>query len=222
MENPVSMETDLRPMSTSQLLDRTFHLYRNNFLLFAGIAALPQALILVMQLVGVLFTRFTGNLSEGAGIAFACIAIVSVMGVFVVYMLGHYVASGATVYAVSQVHFGSPVTIVGSYAGIRSLAWRIIGASLLILLMITAVVFVAYMITFIPTILAAVLMRGSGPASGFVACGVGFLTGGAGFAATIFFASKFSLAVPACVVEKIGVIDCLKRSWFLSTKAVWR
>ena len=33
------MVTVLRPLSTSELLDRTFHLYRNNFVVFAGIAA---------------------------------------------------------------------------------------------------------------------------------------------------------------------------------------
>ena len=36
-------------MSTSQVLDRTFSLYKRNFFLFAGIAALPPALILVGQ-----------------------------------------------------------------------------------------------------------------------------------------------------------------------------
>src|SRR5256885_8854898 len=32
------MDLALRPMSTSQVLDRTFYLYRNHFVLFAGIA----------------------------------------------------------------------------------------------------------------------------------------------------------------------------------------
>ncbi len=45
------MDLALRPMSTSQLLDRTFHLYRNNFVLFAGIAILTPALKLIAQLV---------------------------------------------------------------------------------------------------------------------------------------------------------------------------
>ena len=33
------MQTDLRPMSLGEILDRTAQLYRNNFVLFAGIAA---------------------------------------------------------------------------------------------------------------------------------------------------------------------------------------
>ena len=45
------MITPLRPMSTGEILDRTFNLYRNNFVLFAGIAVLPPALMLVVQLI---------------------------------------------------------------------------------------------------------------------------------------------------------------------------
>jgi hypothetical protein len=44
------MVTVLRPLSTSELLDRTFHLYRNNFLVFVGITAIPQLVALALQL----------------------------------------------------------------------------------------------------------------------------------------------------------------------------
>ena len=216
------MDTTLRPMSTSQLLDRTFHLYRNNFLLFAGIAALPPALIVVMQLIVVFLSHFSSRLSESAGIAVACIGILSVIALVVGYMLGNYVASGATVYAVSRVHFGSSVTIVGSYAGIRSLAWRIIGASILITLMVGAVGFVAYLVVVIPMLLAATLMKETGPAGAILGCGIGAVLILVGIGATLFIACKFSLAVPACVVEKLGVVASLQRSWSLSKKAVWR
>jgi len=47
---------DLRPLSIGELLDRTFSLYRRNFLLFVGIAALPQLLVLALQLVQVILT----------------------------------------------------------------------------------------------------------------------------------------------------------------------
>ena len=44
------MSASLRPLTTGQLLDRTFHIYRQNFILFAGISALPHAFLLVLQL----------------------------------------------------------------------------------------------------------------------------------------------------------------------------
>src|SRR5260370_39858338 len=45
-----SMDSALRPMSTSEVLDRTFFLYRKNFVLFAGLGAVLPALVMVMQL----------------------------------------------------------------------------------------------------------------------------------------------------------------------------
>src|SRR5258708_34885810 len=44
------MDSALRPMSTSEVLDRTFFLYRKNFVLFAGLGAVLPALVMVMQL----------------------------------------------------------------------------------------------------------------------------------------------------------------------------
>jgi len=44
------MAAVLRPMSVGELLDRCFFLYRKHFLLFVGIAALPHAILLAVQL----------------------------------------------------------------------------------------------------------------------------------------------------------------------------
>ena len=38
---------DLRPLSTGEILDRTFQLYRSRFALFASLAALPAAVQLL-------------------------------------------------------------------------------------------------------------------------------------------------------------------------------
>ena len=40
---------DLRPMSLGEVLDRTFTTYREHFLLFAGITALPYLLTLLFN-----------------------------------------------------------------------------------------------------------------------------------------------------------------------------
>src|SRR5258708_5060049 len=45
------MDSTLRPMSTSQVLDRTFYLYGKNFVLFMGIALVAPALSLISRLV---------------------------------------------------------------------------------------------------------------------------------------------------------------------------
>src|SRR5271157_4402423 len=40
---------DLRPLSTGEILDRTFQLYRSRFTLFAGLAMLPAAVAVVTE-----------------------------------------------------------------------------------------------------------------------------------------------------------------------------
>jgi len=50
------MATALRPLSTGELLDRTFSLYRNHFVLFVGIFALPHLCVLAFQ--GAIAARF--------------------------------------------------------------------------------------------------------------------------------------------------------------------
>ncbi|HKE30376.1 MAG TPA: hypothetical protein VKD65_01535, partial [Candidatus Angelobacter sp.] len=45
------MTTALRPLTTGELLDRTFVLYRNNFMLFAGIATVAAGTIVVASVV---------------------------------------------------------------------------------------------------------------------------------------------------------------------------
>ena len=47
------MTTALRPLSTGELLDRTFSLYRSHFGLFIGIFALPHLIVFAFQCVGV-------------------------------------------------------------------------------------------------------------------------------------------------------------------------
>src|SRR2546429_8833007 len=48
-------DLDLRPLSLGEILDRTFTLYRKHFLLFAGITAIPQLLVLALRLAQTLF-----------------------------------------------------------------------------------------------------------------------------------------------------------------------
>ena len=57
------MNSALRPMSTAEVLDRTFHLYRNNFVLFVGISMVAYILRLVMPLamLGVFGAAYTWN-----------------------------------------------------------------------------------------------------------------------------------------------------------------
>lgn len=106
------MPSDLRPLSLGELLDRTFFLYRKNFLLFVGIIALPHLVLLAFQLAGVALQP-----EKGAG--FAVASILWNLATLVVNLGAVAVSQGATVIAVSHVHLERPVSIAESFAGMK-------------------------------------------------------------------------------------------------------
>jgi len=106
------MAADLRPLSLGELLDRSFFLYRRNFLLFAGIIAVPNLLLLTFQLAGVALRTEKAFLTPLISIPWGLATIVISLGVAAA-------SQGATVIAVSQLHLGQPASIGESFAGIR-------------------------------------------------------------------------------------------------------
>ncbi len=103
------MPNDLRPLSLGELLDRCFYYYRKNFLLFAGITALPHLVLLAYQLVGVGLQRTLGP----------TITIFWTLGSLIVTLGVTAASQGATVIAVSHVHLDRPTSIAESFAGIK-------------------------------------------------------------------------------------------------------
>ena len=208
-------------MSTSQILDRTFQLYRRNFWLFAGIAALPPILILIAQLLAIggagLLTRFFGSVAS-------IVTLVLGVALFVVlYLAGYALATGATVHAVSRVHMGSQVSVSAAYGAVRPLLLRILGIMFVVSLMAGSAFMVCYLAGIVPTFALGMLL---GRGAGVLRVVLVFLLGFAGLVAGVVWSARlycrYSLAVPACVVERLGVNDSLRRSKFLSQESLFR
>jgi hypothetical protein len=106
------MGSDLRPLSLGELLDRTFFLYRKNFVLFAGIMALPHLVLLAFQLAGVGLQSAKILVGPLASLPWTLAVMVVTLGVTAA-------SQGATVIAVSQVHLDRPTSIAESFAGIK-------------------------------------------------------------------------------------------------------
>jgi hypothetical protein len=100
---------DLRPLSLGELLDRSFFLYRKNFVLFAGIMALPHLVFLAFQLIHVGLLR---GKSSGVTLLWTLATYVLALGVSAA-------SQGAAVIAVSHVHLGQSTSIAESFAGIK-------------------------------------------------------------------------------------------------------
>lgn len=220
-------ELVLRPMSTSQVLDRTFGLYRQNFVLFAGIAAVPPGLVLIGELLILVVAR---PMSAGAAGRDPMAAIAAVglagLGYFVLLALalvGYALASGASVYAVSRFHLGHSTTIAEAYRLIRPNLGSILGIVILVGICVFGVLLVGLACVIVPFILAVI---GGARPNFSPALAVGIFAGGliclAAFFFALFLSAKFSLTVPACVLERLGVIDSMKRSWSLTQGSVLR
>lgn len=133
------MKLTLRPLSTSEILDRTFSLYRNNFFLLAGIALLPPALGLVLRVIGVAAHVTVPAL--GRSRAETQLLSVGYEGliIFIAAVIGGGISSGATVCAVYSMHSEKRTTIVGSYKEVLGSWARVVAASIAIFLMVLLV-----------------------------------------------------------------------------------
>src|SRR5580698_4868675 len=107
------MTTALRPLSTGELLDRTFSLYRSHFGLFVGIFALPHLVVLAFQLVGVAVRPRGNQLSNILAIGGW------IWGAIFLGMIVSAISQAATVVAVSQVHLDRPAGVVDSYSKVK-------------------------------------------------------------------------------------------------------
>ena len=226
------MELALRPMSTSQVLDRTFYLYRNNFVLFAGIAVITPALQLIAQLIqlrifGLLvMPQQPESMTPQFMQALLVRAMISLVVSSILVIVGTTLASSATAFAVSMVHLGKTTTIAESYGRIKSIFWRILRLLCTIIFYSFGPLILSYVfllglflgITFMlkggsPQAFAALVLLGS-------LLTLGLLLGSVVW---MFFAlCRYALAVAACTLEKLPVRQSIARSKFLTQGAKGR
>jgi uncharacterized membrane protein len=140
------MTTALRPLSTGELLDRTFSLYRSHFLLFLGIFALPHLAVLAFQCVGFVFHSPTPQLTNVL-LTGLWNLVASVFSIVV-----SAASQAATVVAVSQVHLDRPASVTDSFLRVKDQIWGVVGLSLLIGL----VVILACILLIVPGVLLAI------------------------------------------------------------------
>ena len=223
------MSSILRPMSTGEVLDRTFVLYRSNFLFFAGIGTLPALTVFL----AILFAKLTGRVMpawDGSAVNTAMAALLIFVYVIVfaiIAFLGVAMATGATVYAVSRLHLGYTTTIRESYRQVGRLTGRILRLVLTVIVRMVGSWVGMYILVMGAGLGIQGLVRAQvlSPSSltlqiFFAVIGGGFFLGSLIWSSRI--ACKYSLAVPGCVLEKLPARPALKRSKFLAKGALFR
>jgi hypothetical protein len=216
------MQAALRPMNLGEILDRTFAIYREKFLLFVGIAALPAAVMLGIHLADVAWWHVNSLVHpfRQPGILLWGFAV----------SLGYYHVSGflqllflpAFVRLASCEVFGESATIIGSLrfalARWRSYLW-------LAFLKYAAVLIV-------PEALAFGVLFGIGTledklgllndAPGAFAIVTLLLPIPAGIFLFLWAGACLSLVFPAAAIEQLRGFRALGRSWRLSRNSRWR
>jgi hypothetical protein len=185
---------DLRPLSIGELLDRTFSLYRRNFLLFIGISAIPQLLVLAMQLAQIAFmptrvpiqptTDFQvagSGFSTGGVLGFLGVAIVGL----IVYVFAYLFSQGGTVFAVSELYLGRATTIGQSLGRVRGELGSLFG----VIILNGLVTGVAFLLLIIPG---------------------------------IYMACRLCVCIPAALLENLGPRESLERSFGLTKENAGR
>jgi hypothetical protein len=190
------MSASLRPLTTGELLDRTFQTYRQNFILFAGISALPHGCLLVMQL-GLLALTSSSALHRVYPALLGLAASVGVRGILVLFgllvpivlvivsMVVSSIATAATTFAVSDAYLDKPTSIGACFRRVNGKLGKVIYAS------------------------ADLGLR----------VGVGFILL---IVPGIYWAGKYGLAVPAVVLEDIKGNQACARSAQLTKDSVGR
>jgi hypothetical protein len=199
---------ELRPLSTGEILDRTFSIYRSRFSLFAGMASLAAAAGLLMSLLQLLVHHLL-LVSHGLNVAAAGSQITALVGIFVRLPVTAVVYA-ASVFALCEIYLGRDIdakaalkTTVGGrwirYVGI-SLWWGWSAAWLGLLL-------------FVPAFVLARLGTSSGNTGLTVMGGLLVLVAiPAGFVYGVIAYIRNSLAIPASLMEQTGVRASMRRS----------
>jgi hypothetical protein len=195
-------------------------MYRRHVWLFVGIMAMPSVLALASVVV---LQTFQWRMRPVGGppttpdaaipvlLGFMAAAMISALAYMVVYTI----ALGATTVAVSEIYVGRSATVMGAYARVRRDVGRLLLLFLLVMLRVAgvtvagfvAMIFFGVMLAFITPVLTA-LMTVIGMMVVFV--------GGA------YLMLRYSLAVPALVLEGLSAGEAIRRSVELVHGAMWR
>jgi hypothetical protein len=200
------MVTVLRPLSTSELLDRTFHLYRNNFLVFVGITAIPQLFILPLLLGGAAMTMRRQETTS----------IIMTLAGYLLFYLAVFVSQAPTIVAVSNLHLEKSISIRGAYSLSRGSLPRVIWIVFLLFL----VLMVFFGIVGITTgIVVGLVAAGAGPTVGAI---VAFIVIVPAMIFAVRWMLNWSLVIPVTVLEGGWFRVSIRRSSSLTKGSRWR
>ncbi|MEP6776126.1 MAG: glycerophosphoryl diester phosphodiesterase membrane domain-containing protein [Chloroflexota bacterium] len=225
----------LRPRSIGELLDQSFRLYRKHFLTFIAILAVVQVpmqllvqfftSLLIGNVSGNSFTSFSSRSSSLQSSSSTLTTLLVLYGVIIalsiVSGLLQQLSQGALTAAVANSYLDKPLSFGDSY---RQMFARV--GALLGVIALQFLVYLAFIVPFIVLFLigAGLGAFGSGDAGGggFAVICLAFLLFIVALAGVIYVSVRWTAATPVVIVEKLGPVAALRRSWALIQNSWWR
>lgn len=222
------MNNHLRPMALGEILDRTAELYRNHFLLFAGISAIFAGIMLAVQLLYVRSLVLLGYPNMMAHFRWGTASGTVLEGLVILMLAGLSIAANNR--AVAWVYLDKPASIRAAAKSVlprlRTYLWlmtitgfRAWAPFAVLYVAFIAVVFTALPHDFMtnPTAMQGAAQHNPGA---IVSFGLSMLVLSPLFIFALLYGTwmslRYSLAVPACVVEELPATGAIKRSIQLS------
>jgi hypothetical protein len=218
------MQTNLRPMTLGEILDRTAQLYRTNFVLFAGIAGIYSGVLLVLNLGQIGMQQLLLHLHMAKQLPWFTLGFLLIILPLMFIIAGAAVAANNR--AVAWVNLGQPATIRGAYASTLPR----LGRYLWLMTIVAFLIYIPFIFLFIgyfvflfayarPNALFAAGGANANPQAMIVfllvTAAFGLLALGAMIYAVIM-ALRYSLAIPASVIEDLKARKAIRRSIELS------
>jgi hypothetical protein len=212
------MNETLRPSTLGEILDRTAQLYRRNFWLFAGTAALPIGFLVVLGMVAGLFILLVPGVSAGglgANLALASVVVLGAIVAIPIYIAAVVYSAAGITQAAIVTHRGEKLTIRQALRTVGPRFWRYFGFLLL----------QGLIAGLVPGVVAGGLIfgliflgsrAGMGTAAGI---GIGFLVvlvGAAAVFVILWLALSYSMGMAVCVAEQRPAWESLERALNLS------
>lgn len=215
--SPGAMPPQMRPLSTGEILDRTFGLYKRHFWLFVAIGMLPALMVALSSAARMLYLSLThrADIIRPGASPQALAAVMDstlrmqlyLLPATVLFLVAYGLSHAATVYAVGRVGQGFPVTAGEAYRATRThwlrwtgIALRLFWSVIWPMLPIGAALGIA-----------VVAARGNAVLVGIIAVVSLLLLPGA-LVFGVINLLRNALGMPAGVQENLGVNAAMRRS----------
>lgn len=211
----------LRPLSLGDIFGGAFATIRGNPAATLGLSLIVHLIVAVPSLILTLWLKdaafpnginFNPDTTSGGGMSSSIDLNAASLIAQVFSYIGGIVLAGMLVVVVSEAVLGRRITMGGTWARIRPRIWALLGMTVLLLL--GALLAIAVVVGIIVLVAAT-----AGTALAVV---LGIVLGLILLVALIAVYTRIVLASPALVLEGIGPIAAIRRSWGLTRGAFWR